>query len=108
MPWNETCVMDLKVQLIADWLRGEHGVSALALGYGVSRKTVYKWIRRYQEAGVEGLTERSRAPHSRPHAVTADMAERVIAVKHEHPEPPREFRRLLGVSHAAWADSVSC
>jgi len=23
-------------------------------------------------------------------------------------EPPREFRRLFGVSHAAWADSVSC
>ncbi len=25
-----------------------------------------------------------------------------------HAEPPREFRRLFGVSHAAWADSVSC
>ncbi|MCQ4231998.1 DUF3275 family protein, partial [Pseudomonas stutzeri] len=23
-------------------------------------------------------------------------------------EPPREFRRLFGVSHAAWADSESC
>ena len=96
MPWNETCVMDLKVQLIADWLRGEHGVSALALGYGVSRKTVYKWIRRYQEAGVEGLAERSRAPHSRPHAVTEEVAERIIAVKHEHPAfGPKKIIDLL-------------
>ncbi|WP_223807821.1 helix-turn-helix domain-containing protein, partial [Marinobacter sp. R17] len=36
------------MQFIADWLRSEHGVSDLARGYGISRKTAYKWIRRYQ------------------------------------------------------------
>ena len=37
MPWKETCVMDLKMQLIAEWLRGERGVSELSRGYGLSR-----------------------------------------------------------------------
>lgn len=38
MPWQETCVMDLKVKLIADWLRDEYSVSELARGYNLSRK----------------------------------------------------------------------
>src|SRR5690606_25156684 len=52
MPWNETCVMDLKMQLIADWLRQESSISELARGYGLSRKTVYKWVTRYQDGDV--------------------------------------------------------
>lgn len=84
MPWNETCVMDLKVQLISDWLRGEYSVSDLARGYGVSRKTVYKWVRRYQKEGATGLTDRSRAPHLRPHATADDVAQLIITTKQDH------------------------
>ena len=29
--------------------------------YGISRPTAYKWVRRYREAGDDGLEERSRA-----------------------------------------------
>lgn len=85
MPWRETCVMDLKVQLINDWLRGGASMSALALSYGISRKTVYKWVRRYQEQGAAGLDERSRAPHHCSHSVPEELAERIVAAKRTHP-----------------------
>lgn len=96
MPWKETCVMDLKMQLITDWLRGENSISELSLGYQVSRKTVYKWIRRYQEEGAAGLEERSRAPISCPHAVPDEIAERIVAVKRAHPSfgPKKVVDRL--------------
>jgi len=42
MPWKEICVMDLKVQLISDWLHGRYSVMELARAYQISRKTAYK------------------------------------------------------------------
>lgn len=85
MPWKETCVMDLKMQLLADWLRGEHSISDLARGYGISRKTLYKWIKRYQEEGAAGLEERSRAPRHCPHAVPEEVAKWIVDAKLAHP-----------------------
>ncbi|BES70295.1 integrase core domain-containing protein [Marinobacter nanhaiticus D15-8W] len=111
MPWKETCVMDLKMQLIAAWLQGGHGVSDLARGYGISRKTAYKWIRRYQEEGAGGLQERSRAPHYCPHAVTEDVAEQIVAIKKVHPSfgPKKVLDRLreLEPAMALPADSTA-
>lgn len=111
MPWQETCVMDLKVKLIADWLRDEYSVSELARGYNLSRKTVYKWIRRYQEQGSAGLEERSRAPHNCPHAVSEEIAERILATKRAHPSfGPKKVVDLLRVEQPGvnWpADSTA-
>jgi transposase-like protein len=32
--------------------------------YDVSRKTYYKWKRRYEKKGIEGLSDTSRRPHN--------------------------------------------
>lgn len=111
MPWKETCVMDLKVQLIGDWLRNEYSVSDLAVGYGISRKTVYKWIRRYEEQGARGLVERSCVPRRRPHALAEEVAEQIIAAKRAHPSfGPKKIMDLLRREHpdSPWpADSTA-
>lgn len=96
MPWNETCVMDLKMQLIADWLRQESSISELARGYGLSRKTVYKWVTRYQDEGASGLQDRSRAPKHCPHAVADEVADKILAAKRSHPSfGPKKVMDLL-------------
>ena len=41
---------------------GEKSVTAAAIRYKVSRKTVYKWKKRY-DGTLESLKDRSRAPH---------------------------------------------
>ena len=65
MPWKESRSMDLRVRLIQEYEEGED-ITALGELYGVSRKTIYKWIDRYAAEGVGGLADRSRAPHHRP------------------------------------------
>ncbi|MFD4246931.1 Scr1 family TA system antitoxin-like transcriptional regulator [Streptomyces sp. NPDC058525] len=40
--------------------------------YGISRTCCYKWLRRYQDEGLEGLRDRSSKPHHCPHAPEAD------------------------------------
>src|SRR5256886_16224785 len=63
----------------------EEAFAAVCRRFGVSRKSGYKWLERYEEAGVEGLVDRSRAPLHHPQAVTEEIAERCLAVRRAHP-----------------------
>ena len=86
MPWKETRVMDQKVQMIGDWLSGEYSVSELSRTYGVSRRTLYKWIGRYELDPDGGLKERSRLPLRMPRATSVEIVAEILACKssHEH------------------------
>jgi len=62
--------MDERLQFVARHLAGE-AMSDLCREFGISRKTGYKIFDRYQECGVQGLTDRSptlplRQPTSLP------------------------------------------
>jgi len=85
MPWRKEEPMDQKVRLISDWNESEYYITDLALKYGLSRKTIYKWITRYQEEGVSGLKERSRAPKEHPNKTKDDIIEVLIDEKCGHP-----------------------
>ena len=81
MPWKETCAMDQKMQMIGDYLSEEYTITQLSKMYEVSRKTIYKWIRRYEAEGPSGLEERSRAPRSHPNAMPLEKAREIVATK---------------------------
>ena len=49
MPWSQLSPMDQKTQFIADCLRRSLSVTELCEHYGISRKTGYKWIERYEQ-----------------------------------------------------------
>ena len=46
MPWRGMSPVDLRVQFISECLSGLFSVTELALQYGISRKTAYKWLAR--------------------------------------------------------------
>ncbi len=77
--------MKERQQLIALYETGAYTVTALATQFGVSRKTVYAWLRRFQAHGLSGLEERSRAPQHHPNAVPAQVVEAVIQAKLANP-----------------------
>jgi transposase InsO family protein len=76
--------MDQRIQLLSDWSREEYSISELSEIYSVSRKTIYKWIERYQAKGPEGLNELSRAPLSHPNATGPEIVNKLIDTKLEH------------------------
>jgi transposase InsO family protein len=94
MPWKETRVMDLRVQLLQEYDEGET-VSALAEAYGVSRKTVHKWINRREEEGVAGLQDRSRAPHTSPHQISREVIDEILVARRKWKWGPRKLLRKL-------------
>jgi transposase len=60
-------------------------VTEVAQKWGVSRQTVHTWLRRYEEAGVEGLAERSHRPATCPHQMPAVLEARVCELRRHHP-----------------------
>ena len=81
MPWKETWPMEQRRQMIEDWLDGRMTVSALSHEYLVSRKTIYKWIKRFKNSGELGLREHSRAPLSHPNSTSDEVIERLVLMK---------------------------
>ena len=65
--------------------RGEEPVTELRRQSGISRKTGYKLIHRYEAHGEDGLLDRSRAPHYHPNATPRELAERIVEAKRAHP-----------------------
>jgi len=100
MPWKEIRPMDQKVKLIADWRLGEYSIVDLSKKHGVSRKAVYKWINRYEEEGVDGLKERSRAPIYRPNTTEEHILASLIEEKLRHRKwGPKKIIAILNQRH---------
>src|SRR5215470_1330229 len=96
MPWNETEPMNERVKFIARYLQNEDPFAALCEDAGISRKTGYKWVERYEAAGVGALVDRSRAPRSHPHAVPAAVIDAIVTLRRRHPRwGPRKLLVLL-------------
>ena len=63
MPWRVETVMSQRKEFVA--LARSEGVimSELCLRSGISRKTGYKWLRRYLEGGEQRLDDLPKRPH---------------------------------------------
>jgi transposase len=82
----------------------QRGIKPTARLFLTSTLTVRKWWRRYQQQGLAGLQEQSRAPHHSPHQTSLAIQQQVLALRHKLPtfgaaRLKREFD--LPVSHMA-------
>jgi len=89
--------MDLRVQLIREHNEGE-SISALAEIYGVSRKTIYKWLARQAAEGAAGLADRSRKPQHCPGRLSDEVVAAIIAARHRWKWGPRKLRVKLAAA----------
>ncbi|MDP8228519.1 MAG: helix-turn-helix domain-containing protein [Candidatus Electryoneaceae bacterium] len=58
MPWEEVTIMSQRQNFINDNEQGTLSFTALCNSYGISRKTGYKWLQRYKDAGSAGFLHR--------------------------------------------------
>ena len=100
MSWKETCPMNERVRFIGELLAGERSMSELCTLYGVSRKTGYKWLARYEVAGASGLEDRSHAPLQQALSVDAALVQRLLQARCQHPSwGPRKLLVWLHTRH---------
>ena len=85
MPWNEVLPMDEKTRFLADVRCGLDSVAGLCRRHGISRKTGYKWIHRYEEAGPAGLADRSCRPKTASELTAPHVVEALLETRKRHP-----------------------
>jgi transposase InsO family protein len=73
------------MKFIAEVLKGDWEMTDLCTAFQVSRKTGYKWVGRYEAEGLDGLKDRSRAPHRHPNATPPEVVELLLEGRRKHP-----------------------
>src|SRR3989337_2881704 len=95
VPWQECNRMDERLKFVARLLDGEK-MAVLCREFGISRKTGYKLINRYNDSGLEGLTDRSRRPYRHANQLPFQIEKLIVRAKKDKPNwgAPKIRKRL--------------
>lgn len=85
MPWSQRDLMSLREEFIHLAETQTLPLTTLCHRFGISRKTGYKWLARYRDAGRPGLVDRSRRPSRGRASLPAAVQAALLAERRAHP-----------------------
>ncbi|MDR6295562.1 transposase (plasmid) [Pantoea sp. SGAir0184] len=92
MPWTETVTMQ-RLEFILACQAGGESMTQLCHRHGISRKTGYKWLSRFNPGELSSLENLSRARHLQPDKIAPDIAARLVQFRQQHPDwGPKKIR----------------
>jgi transposase InsO family protein len=86
MPWRTMDVRDQRVRFVIEASREVANLAELCREFGVSRPTGYRWLRRYQAHGVDGLCEYSRRPRVVSGRTPREVEEQIVELRRRRPD----------------------
>ncbi len=80
--------------------RYQNGGSATAIcaATGISRQTVYKWLRRFEREGTAGLHDQSRRPHHCPTRISEEVEQAILSIRQKERLGPTRIALRLELS----------
>lgn len=81
MPWENRGPMSLKIDFLEQALKPSANISAICRDFNISRKTAYKWIKRYKKEGLPGIEENSRRPLTSPMRTSEEMTSLILKAR---------------------------
>ncbi|MBI4979048.1 MAG: transposase [Spirochaetes bacterium] len=96
MSWITVNTMDQRIRFISEYKTQLFNFSSLCRQFSISRKTGYKWVKRYVTRGIEALKNQSKAPKHIPHKTDKKVQELLIHFKKRFPAwgPKKAIIRL--------------
>ena len=96
-------IIENRYRMIIEPERSGEAISDVCIAFGVSRATWYKWKRRYDTYGIDGLKNQSRKPHNIKNLkVTEELEKLVLELRLNNRFGPMRIRfrlkRKYGVS----------
>jgi transposase InsO family protein len=82
-------------------------VARAAEAAGVSRQTATKWVRRYRDAGSDGLEDRTSRPHRSPRALPQARVEAILVARHELGVGPHRLAAVLDEPRSTIGDVLA-
>lgn len=96
MPWLERSTMSLRRDFAELASLEGANMSALCERYGISRPTGYKWLRRYQTEGSDGLKDLARRPQVSPRHTAKGVERALLSIRDAHTNwSGRKLRKVL-------------
>jgi transposase InsO family protein len=77
--------MKERIKFVLAYEEGAEPIAVLCRRFGISRKTGYKWLKRYAHGGVDGLRDRPSRPGSTPHKTPEQVERIVVAARKKYP-----------------------
>jgi len=100
MPWKTVTAMEEIIRFVLLARSGRFTLTDLCDQFGISRKTAYKHLERYAEAGLKGLQPRSHRPHHCPQRTDEALAGLILAERRLHRTwGPKKLYRVLQLKH---------
>jgi transposase len=93
---------DLRLKMVR--FAQEYGISKAAKEFKTTRKTVYKYLKRYKKEGLEGLKNKPKIPKNIPHKIPESYEEYILSLRDKHPcwgAKRLKLRYKLKYSHTA-------
>jgi putative transposase len=84
MAWGVYKVEQQRLEAILAYSSGLFSMTDVCKKYNISRKTAYKWYKRYLELGEDGLKDLSKAPLNTQNLYSQELIDRAISLKLEH------------------------
>ena len=84
MPWKERTAMSLRLEFVKFALADGSNIAQLCRRFDVSRKTGYKWIKRYRQHGDAGLADLCRRPKNSPRTTSDRLVVAILQVRKRH------------------------
>src|ERR1041385_1716191 len=85
MPWRVSSTMSARHEFVLMASQPNANIRSLCRHFGISSATAYKWLDRFQNQGVTGLTDRSRRPHRSPGKTVPLLEDAVLGLRRQHP-----------------------
>ncbi len=93
MPWSTPVVSELRTAFVHAVRTAGRSVSQAARDFGISRKTAYKWLTRFDEK--RPLGNASRKPHHSPNRTSDELERAVLAIRDQYGWGPRKIHAFL-------------
>jgi len=97
MPWSTPIVSELRTAFVHAVRTAKQSVVQAARNFGISRKTAYKWLARFDDQAP--LDDRSRKPHHSPRQTAAALEQAALAVRDQYGWGPRKIHAYLTNNH---------
>jgi putative transposase len=85
MPWKAKNEQEQRYELVRAMRGGQDSIVELSRRWRVSRKTAYKWLRRYGQKGLCGLADEGRQPKRVPLRTPRYWLERLRRLRKKRP-----------------------
>jgi putative transposase len=96
MSWSATDTEHLRMDFIVIAREPEVSMSEVCRQFDISRKTGYKWRKRYETDGLTALMDRSHRPATSPLRVSGDVVVELVRLRRSHEcRGPKKLRATL-------------